>query len=105
MATRINPTRVSQTGVTVPAATAADLVEGNVIVNVEGLQVVVDNAGASAVTVTFKTTATVEGQAVADVTATVPATSKRSFGRFSRTLFGDQVEFTCSAAATVSATY
>lgn len=105
MATRLNPTKVPQTGVELPAGTSADLTEGNIVANVDGLQLVVDNAGASPVTVTFKTSANVEGYAVADLTATVANGKRKSFGRFSRALFGDQVEFTCSAACTVSATY
>lgn len=106
MATRINPVRVNQTGVDASAVTVPDLVEGNVVSNLAGLQVEVDNTtGASAVTVTFKTSATVEGQAVADITATVPVAGTRTFGRFSRTLFGDSVEFLCSADCDVRASY
>ncbi|MET9816863.1 hypothetical protein [Streptomyces sp. NPDC006355] len=101
--TRINPAKVLQTGAPVPADAPADLVNGNVIANSEGLKLFVVNEGASAVTVTFKTSATVEGQAVSDLTASVPAGGSRVFGRFSRVLFGDQVEFTCSAAADVVA--
>jgi hypothetical protein len=102
-ATRINPTKVLQTGAAVPADTVADLVNGNVVANTEGLKLFVANEGGTSVTVTFKTSATVEGQAVADLTATVPAGSTRVFARFSRVLFGEQVEFTCSAAAGVVA--
>jgi hypothetical protein len=78
-------------------------VNGNVVANSEGLKLHVTNDGGSPVTVTFKTSATVEGLAVADLTATVAAGSTRVFGRFSRVLFGEQVEFACSAAADVVA--
>lgn len=104
MATRITPVRVSQTGVSQVAGTAADTTEGNVVSNTEGLQLTVDNTtGASPVTVTFLTTATVEGYAVADITATVTNGASKRFGRFSRDLFGSDVEFTVSGACTVSA--
>lgn len=103
MATRITPVRVSQTGVSESAGTAADTVEGNVVANVEGLHLTIDNAGAGPVTVTFQTTATVEGYAVADITATVTNGTSKRFGRFSRDLFGADVEFTVSGACTVSA--
>ena len=103
MATRITPVRVSQTGVTESAGTAADTVEGNVVPNVEGLHLTVENEGASPLTVTFLTTATVEGYAVADITATVPNGASKRFGRFSRELFGADVEFTVSGACLVSA--
>jgi hypothetical protein len=105
MATALTPVRVSQTGVNTPSVVPADLVEGNVVSNVEGVQLTVDNsAGASPVTVTFVTTATVAGYGVEDVTATVPTGGRYTFGRFDRSLFGDSVEFTCSAACDVSAT-
>lgn len=105
-ATRINPVRVSQTGVDVGAGAPADLTNGNVVATVEGLQLEVDNsAGSSPVTVTFQTSAVVEGYPVADITTTVPASARRTFGHFSRALFGEQVQFTCSAECTVSATH
>jgi hypothetical protein len=53
--------------------------------------------------VTFKTTATVEGLAVADLTATVAAGTAKRFGNFSRALFGEDVELTVSGACTLSA--
>lgn len=102
-ATQINPTKVLQTGASVPAGVAADLTNGNSVANTEDLRLFIENTGGSPVTVIFKTSATVEGQAVADLTATVPASGHKVFARFSRTLFGDQVEFTCSASATVRA--
>lgn len=106
MATQITPVKVTQTGSDVTTPVAADLANGNSVANVSGIQVTVDNsAGASDITVTFVTSATVEGYAVADVTATVPANKKRVFGRFSRTLYGDTVEFTCSATCNLTATY
>lgn len=104
-ATRINPVRVSQTGINSPAPVAADLVNGNSVPNVEGVQVILSNTGGSPVTVTFKTSARVEGYAVADYTASVPASGRLLFGHFSRTLFGNDVEFQCSAACDVTATY
>jgi hypothetical protein len=78
-------------------------VNGNVVANTEGLRLFVTNEGASPVTVTFKTSVVVEGLAVADLTASVGAGATRVFGRFSRALFGEQVEFTCAAAANVVA--
>jgi hypothetical protein len=102
MATRINPVRVNQTGVPSGSGVPADVAAGNVIANSESVKLTVDNsAGGSPLTVTLKTSATVEGYAVADVTVTVPANSKREFGRFSRALFGSDVEFSCSAACTL----
>lgn len=103
METPLTPVRVSQTGVAASDGSAADLVNGNTVPNLAALHLLITNAGEASLTVTFETSASVEGYAVADVTATVPAGASRAFGKFSRALFGDAVDFTCSAAATVVA--
>jgi hypothetical protein len=88
-----------------PTGTAADTVDGNTVPNVEGLRLEVDNyEGASPVTVTLVTSATVAGYSVQDIITQVPTGSRYVFGRFDRALFGDSVEFTCSAACTLVAT-
>lgn len=102
-ATPVTPTRSQQNGNSTVAPVAADLVNGNTVPNVEGLTLHVKNSGGTAVTVTLITSAVVEGLAVADIPTTVEAGSTRVYGHFSRTLFGDVVEFSCSAACDVSA--
>lgn len=101
-ATKLTPVRVPQTGIAVSAGTAADLTNGNEVPNLASVRLEIKNAGAGPVTVTFTTSATVEGYAVADYTASVAAGETKVFGKFSRTLFGDSVGFLCSDAATVS---
>lgn len=102
-ATRINPVRILQTGVVEPVAVAADTVNGNIVTNADGLQLTVNNTGGTPVTVTLKTSATVEGQAVADLTVTVAAGTAKRLGSFSRALFGEDVEFSVSGACTLAA--
>lgn len=103
-ATKLTPVRVSQTGVSVPTPVNADLTNGNSVPNLDTVRLVIANASeaTSPVTVTFVTTATVEGYAVADYTATVPVGESKAFGKFSHVLFGDAVEFKCSAAVSIS---
>lgn len=88
--TAITPTRPTPSGVTAVAEVAGDTVNGNSVTNVGGRTVViVRNADASNPhSVTFVTSATLGGYAVADQVVSIPASSTREFGNFDSRLFG-----------------
>ena len=85
----INVTQVTRSGVTLPdqiTSTGADLTlpsnDGNVIVEVE-------NPTGGSLTVTFVTTATVGGQALADLSVSISSGATRWIGPLPPALYND----------------
>lgn len=100
---RITPVAATVSGAA-PVAETTDAVEGNVVSNVPSLVLVFTNADeADSATITFVTSATVEGYAVVDHTVTIPAASTLAYGSFPRTVFGTELEFTTSAPLSLNA--
>lgn len=105
--TNVVKTEANKNGVPIVASVVADVVNGN---NITGLTketvITVQNVHATlAKTVTFTTTATVDGLAVADRVISIPAVSTRVFSDldprlFSKTLeiMGETVDIKLSAA-------
>lgn len=82
----INPDR---DGVTMPTEQAGDTTNGHVITNTGKTIIVVRNADASNPhSVTFVTPATVDGQAIADRTESIPASTAQGFGDFQLEVYG-----------------
>ncbi|MEV8056582.1 hypothetical protein AB0P37_08645 [Streptomyces antimycoticus] len=85
-----------------PAQT--DKVNGNQMPNAASLVLTLDNtAGATDVTVTFTTDATVNGYPVEDVTVTLTAGTSRAFGHFPISVFGATLKFITSAPVACAA--
>lgn len=94
--TNVVKTSANKNGVPVVASVVADVVNGN---NITGLSkqtvVTVENVHATlAKTVTFITSRTVDGLAVADRTISIPAVSTRVFSDLDPALFGKTLEIT-----------
>lgn len=77
----VTATQINRTAIAV-AGSAAN-VDGHAIAWREGLFLYVNNGGGSAITVTVPTPGTVDGLAIADWSASVPAGANRVFGGFS----------------------
>jgi hypothetical protein len=94
--TAIVKTSGSKTGVPIVAEVAGDVVNGNNIPSLTNNTVIlVHNAHATlAKTITFITSQTVDGLAVADRTVSIPALSTRVFTQMDPRLFGKTMEFT-----------
>ena len=93
-------------GVAEVAGTACDVANGNVINNIsEHMWLEISNSAGSSGTVTLVTPGKSGSLNIEDPIITVPATTNRKrYGPFSKTLFGDNLEFNGSAATlTVSA--
>lgn len=79
----INPTRPTRAGVTDVAEVNGDPTNGHVVANSGRTVVRVRNADASNPhSVTFVIPGTVDGQAIADRTVSIPASATRTFGSF-----------------------
>lgn len=91
---QITPTIAVPAGATPVAEANGDNVNGHYVDNRDGKTiVVVRNADAGAPhSVTFVTTATLGGFAVADQTVSIPASSSREFGGFDTRLFGKSLQ-------------
>lgn len=101
--TPITPVVPSAAGVAEMTPVATDTTNGNVVTNASGLVMTVTNSGGSSATLTFITSATVDGYAVEDVTVTLAAAETKVFGHFPSGVFGSSLEFTSSAALDVVA--
>lgn len=70
-----------------PTMTAA-IADGHAFVNLgENIFLYVDNGGGSAVAVTIETPGTVDGNAIADLSVSVPAGESRFIGPFKRSVY------------------
>lgn len=94
--TAITATAPTVAGVAETAEVDGDAVNGNSVSNARGnTVVVVRNADAGgAHSVTFVTSATFQGFAVADSVVSIPASSSRSFSGFDPRVFGRTLEIT-----------
>lgn len=97
---RITPVLLSPDG-TSPSTATTDAVNGNVVTNAASLALDFTNGTASDVTITFITSATVQGYAVADLEKTITAGASLRFAHFPTAAFGAELAFTTSAAITV----
>jgi hypothetical protein len=80
--TPLTITDSSKAGTTLPAGTAADVVNGNSVVNDGRTLVIAANAGATPRTVTITPTATVDGLTAAARTVALPATTTKLLGPY-----------------------
>lgn len=92
-ATAVTVVRPTTAGVADPTLVATDVVNGNSVPNTNGLVLVLNNTDASSHTVTFTTPSVHSGYAVADLTVTLTATTKRNFSNFPPEAFGRTLEF------------
>lgn len=90
--------QAARNGVTSPTEQAGDTTNGHVVTNSGRTIVTVRNADTSAHSVTFVTPGTVDGQAVGDRTASVPASTSMDFGDFPTSVYGSQMAITVDSA-------
>jgi hypothetical protein len=104
-ATAVTVTRPTIDGVTVPAAVASDATNGNVVPNLAGLILTLNNTDASNPhTINFVTPVTHGGYAVADKSVVLAASTVKAFSNFPSESFGRNLQFTTgSATVTISA--
>lgn len=93
----------SRAGSVLGAGVTADVTNGNNFAN-DGNTYVLAVGGAAAKTITFVTSATVDGLAVADLTATVGIAEVKVFGPFPTGLYGETLQVTHEAASTTKLT-
>jgi hypothetical protein len=88
--TALAPVQATRAGTVLPAATAGDVVNGNSVANDGRIALIVKNTNgaATARTVTFAFTKTVDGQAVTARSETIPAGETQVFGPFPPTDYG-----------------
>jgi hypothetical protein len=79
-------------GVTSPAEQNGDATNGHVVTNSGRTIVTVRNADTSAHSVTFVTPGTVDSQAIADRTVSVPASTSMDFGGLPTSIYGSQLQ-------------
>jgi hypothetical protein len=82
---------------------AADVANGNSFAN-DGNTFLLCTGGAAAKTITFVTSATLDGLAVADLTASVGISENKVFGPFPVGVYGEVVQLTHEAASTTKLT-
>lgn len=92
--TALSVITTSKSGTIVPAAAAVDAVNGNSFVNTGREEITITNGSGSTITVTFITTLTYQGFAIADQIGTVAAGVTTSFGPFDTALFNDPTDGT-----------
>lgn len=78
----------SRDGVALASEQTGDSSNGHVITNTGRTLIIIRNADTSDHTATFVIPGTVDGQAIADRTVTVPASSSRVYGKFSTSVYG-----------------
>lgn len=87
--TAITATRPTEAGVAPPVEVAGDTVNGNYVTNDGRTIVTVRNADAGgAHSVTFVTSVTVGGKAVADQVVSIPASTTKDFSAFAPSVYG-----------------
>lgn len=92
--TALTVTTTAKTGTVQPALVAVDAVNGNSFANT-GREIITINNGAGApITVTFVTTLTYSGYAIADEVQTVTNGTAKDFGPFDTALFNNAVDGT-----------
>lgn len=96
-ATAVTVVRPTTAGVADPTPADADTVNGNSVPNTRGLVLTLNNTDASPHDVVFTTPGTHSGYAVADLTVTLGATTKRNFSGFPPEAFGRTLEFTANS--------
>ena len=90
--TALTVVQASRGGVASPVAANGDSSNGHVVKNTGRTIVTVNNAdGSNPHTVTFVIPGTVDGQAVADRTVSIPASASREFGQFPTEIYGGQM--------------
>jgi hypothetical protein len=103
-ATAVTVARPTIDGVVVPAAVASDATNGNVLPNLAGLILTLNNTDTNPHTINFVTPVTHGGYAVADKSVTLAAGAVKAFSNFPSESFGRNLEFTTgSATVTISA--
>jgi hypothetical protein len=90
-------------GVTTPALVAVDAVNGNSFANTAREWIRIDNASGGSLTVTFITTATYQGYAIADKPVTIANGASRTCGPFDTALFSSSVGVDYSTGTGVTA--
>ncbi len=90
--TAIAVTESSKGGTTLPAPTAADVANGNSVVNDGKTLVLASNAGASTRTITITPTATVDGLAPANRTVSLAASASKLLGPYEVGNYGDVLQ-------------
>lgn len=90
-------------GATLPAMGAVDAVNGNSFTNSAREQIEITNASGGSLTVTFVTTATYQGYAIADNVQTIANGASKVFGPFDSTLYSATVGVDWSTATGVTA--
>lgn len=99
--TNINATSPSKTGTTMPSPTAADVANGNSIINDGRLIVIATNSGASPRSVTVTPTATVDGLAAAARTTALPASTSVLLGPWEVSNYGTALQISGDNATDV----
>ena len=94
---------VNRAGSVLGPGVAADVTNGNNFSN-DGNTYLMCVGGAAAKTITFVTSATVDGLAVSDLTATVGINEVKVFGPFPVGIYGETVQVTHEAASTTKLT-
>lgn len=88
----LTPTRPTRDGVARVAEADGNTVDGHVVANTGRTVITVRNADAGgAHSVTFVIPATIDGQAVADRTVSIPASTSRDFGSFPIGIYASQM--------------
>lgn len=87
--TEIVKTTPNVAGSTIVAEVAADIVNNNIVRDLnEKTVITLRNANAAPQDVVFVTSSTYQGNAVADTTVTIPASSSRIFSKLNYKLYG-----------------
>jgi hypothetical protein len=92
--TALTVTTTAKTGVVQPAMVAVDAANGNSFVNTGREVIEINNGGGSPITVTFVTTLTYQGYAIADQTVSVTNGTVKLCGPFDTALFNDTTDST-----------
>lgn len=92
--TALTVTTSAKTGTTQPALAAVDAVNGNSFVNTGREIIEIANGAGAPITVTFVTTLTYQGYAIADQTVTVTNGTTKICGPFDTALFNDATDNT-----------
>ncbi len=98
----LTPTTVGRSSNGMALAGVAAAGGGDTFENTGKEVFVVNNGGGGAVTVTFATPVTVDGLAVADLTASVGAGASRAIGPFPPQVYGENVSVSYSGVTSVT---
>lgn len=99
VATPVPVTEITRAGITPPAATTGDTVNGHSVVNDGYMHLDVSNSAGAPGTLTISYPQTVDGQAITPKAITIPATTNNvRIGPFPVQVYGTTINFTVSAA-------